>query len=509
MNLVVILTLLVIAEPTTAWFMTWLDPITDHIMKELGIKKPKEACFKGDSYSIGCFSTAGEFEHHILPSSPEEIVIKMHLNTRKSEKNLISTAEVLDWRHKETLDGSSFDPKKPTVIFTHGFRTAIDKHWLLDLVGATLAMDDVNALRVGWESANTYKYQQASADTRVVGAVIARMILAMQARGADLDSFWLIGHSLGAHVMGFAGRRVKVGRITGLDPAEPYFEGYGIDARLDPTDATFVDVIHTDAGGITDISFDKGVGLGAWGPMGHVDFYLNGGKLQPGCKESVLGGTCNHGRAQQVMIQAIRGKAEGRNCSFEARPCSSYEAFLNGECLQCGQGRGQGCTLLGPDARVTRPKTNRPHVKMFLKTSDKEPFCVKHMMVSAVLKTSTFKRKILKFTGKILVKIGKMPEWKLPLEKTTNYRLRRVVGMNGNIWDRFKEIKEIKVRSDLSFWDLRPSKPITVSSFSLAPIEDEKPANINFCFRKKEKKFQLKWFDRVTKPKWTTLRKCK
>ena len=101
------------------------------------VQKSKEACYKGDSYSIGCFSTAGEFDHHILPSSPEEIVIKMHLNTRKSEKNLISTAEVLDWRHTETLDGSSFDPKKPTVIFTHGFRTAIDKHWLLDLVGVS------------------------------------------------------------------------------------------------------------------------------------------------------------------------------------------------------------------------------------------------------------------------------------------------------------------------------------------------------------------------------------
>ena len=67
---------------------------------------------------------------------------------------------------------------------------------------------------------------QAAANTRVVGAAIAFMIRKMKDRGADLDNFWLIGHSLGAHIMGFVGRRVKgIGRITGLDPAEPRFEG--------------------------------------------------------------------------------------------------------------------------------------------------------------------------------------------------------------------------------------------------------------------------------------------
>jgi len=34
--------------------------------------------------------------------------------------------------------------------------------------------------------------------------------------------------------------------ILGLDPAEPYFQGMPYYVRLDPTDANFVDVIHTD-----------------------------------------------------------------------------------------------------------------------------------------------------------------------------------------------------------------------------------------------------------------------
>ena len=31
-----------------------------------------------------------------------------------------------------------------------------------------------------------------------------------------------------------------------MDPAEPYFQGTDIAVRLDPSDALFVDVIHTD-----------------------------------------------------------------------------------------------------------------------------------------------------------------------------------------------------------------------------------------------------------------------
>ena len=67
----------------------------------------------------------------------------------------------------------------------------------------------------------------------MVGAVVRRLIGQMLKLGADLEAFWLVGHSLGAHIMGFVDgekpkigrKKPKVGRITGLDPADPLFQG--------------------------------------------------------------------------------------------------------------------------------------------------------------------------------------------------------------------------------------------------------------------------------------------
>lgn len=64
-----------------------------------------------------------------------------------------------------------------------------------------------------------------------------------------------------------------VGRITGLDPAGPSFTGVSADNRLSSGDATFVDIMHTDGGG-----------LGYEDSMGDVDYFPNGGtSRQNGC----------------------------------------------------------------------------------------------------------------------------------------------------------------------------------------------------------------------------------
>lgn len=86
----------------------------------------------------------------------------------------------------------------------------------------------------------------------------------------------LIGFSLGAHVAAIAGhfvisstnQELRVGRITGLDPAGPGFPPQiPLSQRLDSGDADFVDVIHTNMGAL--IRGEFGSPLSA----GHADFY--------------------------------------------------------------------------------------------------------------------------------------------------------------------------------------------------------------------------------------------
>lgn len=55
----------------------------------------------------------------------------------------------------------------------------------------------------------------------------------------------------------------------------PLFITASAENKLDPSDASFVDVIHTNA-------FVQG----KVERCGHVDFYMNGGILQPGCVRS-------------------------------------------------------------------------------------------------------------------------------------------------------------------------------------------------------------------------------
>lgn len=63
-----------------------------------------------------------------------------------------------------------------------------------------------------------------------------------------------------------------------MDPAKfGIFTFNDTDTRLDVTDAEFVDIIHTNGGSLIDGD------AGFIEPLGHVDFYVNGGEKQPGC----------------------------------------------------------------------------------------------------------------------------------------------------------------------------------------------------------------------------------
>ena len=85
------------------------------------------------------------------------------------------------------------------------------------------------------------------------------------AKGLSTQNIHLIGHSLGAHICSYVGSHLGgVARITGLDPAQPCFQEDIRDIRLDPSDAQFIDIIHTNGR-----SLEK-LGLGLPDPIGKL-----------------------------------------------------------------------------------------------------------------------------------------------------------------------------------------------------------------------------------------------
>ncbi|XP_052777787.1 pancreatic lipase-related protein 2-like [Mya arenaria] len=251
------------------------------------------------------------------------------------------------------------------------------------------AKADVNVFLVFWgNGANLgFLYDQAATNTQVVAAEIRVLILNMVSLGADVNQVHLIGHSLGAHTSGYVGGRLKsdhhlvLGRITGLDPADPDFETKPILVRLDKNDAAFVDVIHTNGAPFT--------GLGGYGLMiqcGDVDFYVNGGALQPDCPGvgmSVPGMgfmdslSCSHGRAHEIFTETINSQM----CQFVGYPCSSYESFQRGDCMDCGE---DGCAVMG----YASDMYTVPRGKKYLNTRRSSPFCGHQYKV--LVKMSTF-----------------------------------------------------------------------------------------------------------------------
>ena len=116
---------------------------------------------------------------------------------------------------------------------------------------------DYNVWAVDYSKpAFSLNYQNCVFNTRIVGSIIAFFINRLNEKfGLKPEDFLLVGHSLGAHVCGFAGRLFgtdKIGQIFGLDPVGLGFERLKL--SLQRQDANLVVIIHTSSG-----YFKKGI----------------------------------------------------------------------------------------------------------------------------------------------------------------------------------------------------------------------------------------------------------
>lgn len=244
-------------------------------------------------------------------------------------------------------DQPGFDVDKTTVILVHGYTDSVLKPIGQVSMQAYLDNGNYNALFLDWGPLAGGLYTTAVANVVLIAQVMAVVLLRS---GISFEKLHLVGHSLGGQMVGMIGANVQeltkseeiiaiINRITGLDPAGPlFYEVLGIPLivrQIQPTDAAFVDCIHSDAGL-----------LGEPDACGFIDFWPNGGtRQQPDCpfvpsffsiKSRKLifntnfqicvpySETCSHKRSWEVFVASL---LESDPNSFLAVEADSYLDF--------------------------------------------------------------------------------------------------------------------------------------------------------------------------------------
>ncbi|XP_070190067.1 pancreatic lipase-related protein 2-like isoform X2 [Littorina saxatilis] len=318
-------------------------------------------CFDEMEPEYRCYNLRKPYKNTFFhyPKSPTKQNIQFKLFTTRNP----TSPELLKARDAASVSSSNFVQNKKVAFIVHGFLGGTNG-WVKTAAKELLAHVP-NVIAVDWEQgAKGPNYFQAAANARVVGAQIATLIKTLGVGPANVH---LIGHSLGAQVVGYAGekfQKTKIGRITGLDPAAPLFEKFHIRVKLDKTDAAFVDIMHTDAEPLL-----KG-GLGTVKNIGHVDFWPNGGHDMPGCSDKIVTADsedisdiaanirCSHELAKPYFIASINVN------DFLAYPCASLDDYKAGRCTSCGS----GCNQMGYKA------TSSPSGMFVLNTGATYPF---------------------------------------------------------------------------------------------------------------------------------------
>uniref|UniRef100_A0A2D0PCL7 U49-Eretoxin-Ek1d_1 n=1 Tax=Eresus cinnaberinus TaxID=175337 RepID=A0A2D0PCL7_ERECI len=331
---------------------------------------------------LGCFERGHPFDSPRLqrfissePESREKIgtEFRFYRPTNDMIPQYITNLNFSSW----SINDSGFNDAANTFFIIHDFLDG-NAVWSEVLRTAILDKQKSNVFIVDWSNGAGPPYEQAVANIRVVGAEVGRFIqnLKNSTKLNPLNTVHIIGHGLGAHAAGYAGKWIQtqakslVSRITGLDPSGPFFKGVDPTVRLDKSDASFVDVIHTNK------PSNLITGFGIEEAIGDVDYYPNGGEYQPGCEKelmvknvnedeflsytnvdvilqeymhkgmvvkaampTVLQHVCSHRRAYELFIASF-----DEDCKFEARHCKDIDDYWMQECDSC---RIEGCLRMG------------------------------------------------------------------------------------------------------------------------------------------------------------------
>lgn len=226
-------------------------------------------------------------------------------------------------RPTETIRPEFFTPNAPLVVLIHGYTGHRDFAPNPDIRPAYFENGEYNVISVDYGPlARKPCYFSSVRNLPTVSNCTAQLLDYMeQTQVTNMRSYNVIGFSLGGQVAGMISqyKQTRVPRITALDPAKPCFVDVPLQYKLDDGDADFVSVLHTDV-----------LARGILSAIGHVDFYVNGGFSQPGCKDpnGEIGG-CNHDRAAMYYAESINTEK-----GFYGYQCRDWYAYMSGTCQE-------------------------------------------------------------------------------------------------------------------------------------------------------------------------------
>lgn len=296
-----------------------------------------------------------------FPESTDKIGAKFTLFDRDQWKDGLRIAFP---KGEKLLQAADLQNDYDVVVFmAHGFtRNDRDFAEMKDRMLAYWKLKNPAVILVDWRGGagvdftkllSNFVYLLPSVNTMTVGRMVGTLAYLLDKQGIiSSANIHLIGHSLGAHVMHFASEHFKrilkrkgeesdangslkqIGRISGLDPAGPEFTRElnedGTPAYLNRRDAAFVDIIHTSgsSGGSYEDVISRHFGIDD--ALGHVDFYPNGGTVQPAC-DHVLHPTpfildeftCSHDYSVRFFTDSLVNDVEERT-PFTSIKCDKF-----------------------------------------------------------------------------------------------------------------------------------------------------------------------------------------
>ncbi|XP_017490948.1 PREDICTED: vitellogenin-1-like, partial [Rhagoletis zephyria] len=258
---------------------------------------------------------------HIIKPDPADVPSMDDILIQFRTACNIKTCRLKDF--SSIVDFPDFDASKKVVIASSGWMTNANKSddVLDSLAKAYNCRGDTNFLGIDVGRHLEEMYTWSALNTKTIGEQIANALVNLT-KVVPLENFHLMGHSLGAQIVGEAARHFKnltgkqIPHVTGFDPAGPCFNYGETLTTLSAGDAGYVDIIHTNPGI-----------AGQSGATGDSDFFVGGHfPIQNGCFTSI----CSHSRSWQYYVESVY---PGNENNFLTKRCDSPLRLKQGRCV--------------------------------------------------------------------------------------------------------------------------------------------------------------------------------